>query len=163
MPYSPVGFMSCEDPSSADLTCYIDSSRHCVYLSRLPVHIVLPADPSFCLQKLTAGVDQFAYTCIQDHPIWTSQQFWEATFYSEVQNQIRALYLTAPEDKQLITAKVKVKSWNQLFCLTNPSIFEMWFIKNAIHLMQWCEYTYSMMFLISEPNFILNCIFKYIF
>uniref|UniRef100_A0A673MSC0 Myotubularin-related protein 13-like n=1 Tax=Sinocyclocheilus rhinocerous TaxID=307959 RepID=A0A673MSC0_9TELE len=58
------------------------------------IHIVLPADPSSCLQKLAAGVDQFAYTCIQDHPIWTNQQFWEATFYSEVQNQIRALYLT---------------------------------------------------------------------
>uniref|UniRef100_A0A673MRW2 Myotubularin-related protein 13-like n=1 Tax=Sinocyclocheilus rhinocerous TaxID=307959 RepID=A0A673MRW2_9TELE len=72
------------------------------------IHIVLPADPSSCLQKLAAGVDQFAYTCIQDHPIWTNQQFWEATFYSEVQNQIRALYLTAPEEKQLITAKIKV-------------------------------------------------------
>uniref|UniRef100_A0A8C2E5H4 SET binding factor 2 n=1 Tax=Cyprinus carpio TaxID=7962 RepID=A0A8C2E5H4_CYPCA len=67
------------------------------------VHIVLSADPSSHLQKLTAGVDQFAYTCVQDHPIWTSQQFWEATFYSEVQNQIRALYLTTPEEKQLIT------------------------------------------------------------
>uniref|UniRef100_A0A8C2DT50 SET binding factor 2 n=1 Tax=Cyprinus carpio TaxID=7962 RepID=A0A8C2DT50_CYPCA len=71
------------------------------------VHIVLSADPSSHLQKLTAGVDQFAYTCVQDHPIWTSQQFWEATFYSEVQNQIRALYLTTPEEKQLITAKTK--------------------------------------------------------
>uniref|UniRef100_A0A8C2DWK0 SET binding factor 2 n=1 Tax=Cyprinus carpio TaxID=7962 RepID=A0A8C2DWK0_CYPCA len=71
------------------------------------VHIVLSADPSSHLQKLTAGVDQFAYTCVQDHPIWTSQQFWEATFYSEVQNQIRALYLTTPEEKQLIT---KVRS-----------------------------------------------------
>uniref|UniRef100_A0A8C7RKG2 SET binding factor 2 n=1 Tax=Oncorhynchus mykiss TaxID=8022 RepID=A0A8C7RKG2_ONCMY len=50
-----------------------------------------------CLQKLPAGVSQFAYTCVQDHPIWTNQQFWEATFYSEVQNQIRALYLTAPD------------------------------------------------------------------
>uniref|UniRef100_A0A672LLP4 SET binding factor 2 n=1 Tax=Sinocyclocheilus grahami TaxID=75366 RepID=A0A672LLP4_SINGR len=74
------------------------------------VHIVLPADPSSCLQKLAAGVDQFAYTCIQDHPIWTNQQFWEATFYSEVQNQIRALYLTAPEEKQLITTKIKAFS-----------------------------------------------------
>uniref|UniRef100_A0A673MLY0 Myotubularin-related protein 13-like n=1 Tax=Sinocyclocheilus rhinocerous TaxID=307959 RepID=A0A673MLY0_9TELE len=66
------------------------------------IHIVLPADPSSCLQKLAAGVDQFAYTCIQDHPIWTNQQFWEATFYSEVQNQIRALYLT--EQSTLSTA-----------------------------------------------------------
>uniref|UniRef100_A0A8C7U906 SET binding factor 2 n=1 Tax=Oncorhynchus mykiss TaxID=8022 RepID=A0A8C7U906_ONCMY len=59
---------------------------------------------SYLSNKLPAGVSQFAYTCIQDHPIWTNQQFWEATFYSEVQNQIRALYLTAPEDKLGITA-----------------------------------------------------------
>lgn len=54
-------------------------------------------------------MSQFAYTCVQDHPIWTNQQFWEATFYSEVQNQIRALYLTAPEDKLGITARLKVR------------------------------------------------------
>uniref|UniRef100_A0A9J7Z1P9 SET binding factor 2 n=1 Tax=Cyprinus carpio carpio TaxID=630221 RepID=A0A9J7Z1P9_CYPCA len=68
---------------------------------------LLPLTTAF-YRKLTAGVDQFAYTCVQDHPIWTSQQFWEATFYSEVQNQIRALYLTTPEEKQLITAKTKL-------------------------------------------------------
>uniref|UniRef100_A0A9J7YA42 SET binding factor 2 n=2 Tax=Cyprinus carpio carpio TaxID=630221 RepID=A0A9J7YA42_CYPCA len=70
---------------------------------------LLPLTTAF-YRKLAAGVDQFAYTCIQDHPIWTNQQFWEATFYSEVQNQIRALYLTAPEEKQLITAKIKEQS-----------------------------------------------------
>ena len=36
---------------------------------------------------------QFAYTCIQDHPVWASQQFWEAAFYSDVQEEIRRLYL----------------------------------------------------------------------
>uniref|UniRef100_A0A8C1L1P0 SET binding factor 2 n=1 Tax=Cyprinus carpio TaxID=7962 RepID=A0A8C1L1P0_CYPCA len=65
---------------------------------------LLPLTTAF-YRKLAAGVDQFAYTCIQDHPIWTNQQFWEATFYSEVQNQIRALYLTTPEEKQLITTR----------------------------------------------------------
>uniref|UniRef100_A0A671MVC9 Myotubularin-related protein 13-like n=1 Tax=Sinocyclocheilus anshuiensis TaxID=1608454 RepID=A0A671MVC9_9TELE len=65
---------------------------------------LLPLTTAF-YRKLAAGVDQFSYTCIQDHPIWTNQQFWEATFYSEVQNQIRALYLTAPEEKQLITSE----------------------------------------------------------
>uniref|UniRef100_A0A3P8YI32 SET binding factor 2 n=1 Tax=Esox lucius TaxID=8010 RepID=A0A3P8YI32_ESOLU len=53
---------------------------------------LLPLTTAF-YRKLPAGVNQFAYTCVQDHPIWTNQQFWEATFYSEVQNQIRALYL----------------------------------------------------------------------
>uniref|UniRef100_A0A667ZWN0 SET binding factor 2 n=1 Tax=Myripristis murdjan TaxID=586833 RepID=A0A667ZWN0_9TELE len=54
---------------------------------------LLPLTTAF-YRKLAAGVNQYAYTCIQDHPIWTNQQFWEATFYSEVQGQIRALYLT---------------------------------------------------------------------
>uniref|UniRef100_A0A669CCM5 SET binding factor 2 n=1 Tax=Oreochromis niloticus TaxID=8128 RepID=A0A669CCM5_ORENI len=53
---------------------------------------LLPLSTAF-YRKLAPGVNQFAYTCIQDHPIWTNQQFWEATFYSEVQSQIRALYL----------------------------------------------------------------------
>ncbi|XP_077568821.1 myotubularin-related protein 13 isoform X1 [Stigmatopora nigra] len=59
---------------------------------------LLPLSTAF-YRKLIAGVNQFAYTCIQDHPIWTNQQFWEATFYSEVQSQIRALYLNTPEEK----------------------------------------------------------------
>uniref|UniRef100_A0A8C1QNJ9 SET binding factor 2 n=1 Tax=Cyprinus carpio TaxID=7962 RepID=A0A8C1QNJ9_CYPCA len=70
---------------------------------------LLPLTTAF-YRKLAAGVDQFAYTCIQDHPIWTNQQFWEATFYSEVQNQIRALYLTTPEEKQLITSTLSTAS-----------------------------------------------------
>jgi len=45
------------------------------------------------LQKLYAGVIQFAYTCIQDHPVWAQHQFWEAAFYSDVQEEIRRLYL----------------------------------------------------------------------
>ncbi|KAG9352382.1 hypothetical protein JZ751_020795 [Albula glossodonta] len=57
--------------------------------------------------KLAPGVNQFAYTCVQDHPIWANQQFWEAAFYSEVQNQIRSLYLSAPEEKPAITARLK--------------------------------------------------------
>ncbi|KAM9817273.1 myotubularin-related protein 13 [Neosynchiropus ocellatus] len=66
---------------------------------------LLPLSTAF-YRKLVAGVNQYAYTCIQDHPIWTNQQFWEATFYSEVQGQIRALYLNTP-DKGSITAKLK--------------------------------------------------------
>ena len=36
---------------------------------------LLPLATSFC-RKLCTGVVQFAYTCIQDHPVWQSQQFW---------------------------------------------------------------------------------------
>uniref|UniRef100_A0A4W6E634 SET binding factor 2 n=1 Tax=Lates calcarifer TaxID=8187 RepID=A0A4W6E634_LATCA len=67
---------------------------------------LLPLSTAF-YRKLAAGVNQFAYTCIQDHPIWTNQQFWEATFYSEVQSQIRALYLNTPEEKGVIAARLK--------------------------------------------------------
>uniref|UniRef100_A0A8D3EB11 SET binding factor 2 n=1 Tax=Scophthalmus maximus TaxID=52904 RepID=A0A8D3EB11_SCOMX len=63
---------------------------------------LLPLSTAF-YRKLAAGVNQFAYTCIQDHPIWTNQQFWEATFYSEVQSQIRSLYLNTLEGKGGIT------------------------------------------------------------
>lgn len=71
------------------------------------------------MQKLAPGVNQYAYTCVQDQPIWTSQQFWETTFYSEVQNQIRDLYLKAPEEKPLITAKLKVM---RLFWIKNRTL-----------------------------------------
>ncbi|XP_077374547.1 myotubularin-related protein 13 isoform X2 [Festucalex cinctus] len=67
---------------------------------------LLPLSTAF-YRKLVVGVNQFAYTCIQDHPIWTNQQFWEATFYSEVQSQIRALYLNTPEEKWGIIARLK--------------------------------------------------------
>ncbi|XP_051919541.1 myotubularin-related protein 13 isoform X4 [Hippocampus zosterae] len=67
---------------------------------------LLPLSTAF-YRKLVAGVNQFAYTCIQDHPIWTNQQFWEATFYGEVQSQIRALYLNSPEEKWGIAVRLK--------------------------------------------------------
>ncbi|XP_067352560.1 myotubularin-related protein 13 isoform X2 [Channa argus] len=67
---------------------------------------LLPLSTAF-YRKLAAGVNQFAYTCIQDHPIWTNQQFWEATFYSEVQGQIRALYLNMSEEKGSITSRLR--------------------------------------------------------
>lgn len=50
------------------------------------------------LQRLTAGVHQFAYTCIQEHAVWDNQQFWEAAFFHDVHRQIRRLYLPAREE-----------------------------------------------------------------
>uniref|UniRef100_A0A452U781 SET binding factor 2 n=1 Tax=Ursus maritimus TaxID=29073 RepID=A0A452U781_URSMA len=58
---------------------------------------LLPLTSAF-YRKLAPGVSQFAYTCVQDHPIWTNQQFWETTFYNAVQEQVRSLYLSAQED-----------------------------------------------------------------
>ncbi|XP_064480386.1 myotubularin-related protein 13-like isoform X2 [Ornithodoros turicata] len=53
---------------------------------------ILPLSHAFC-RKLCTGVMQFAYTCIQDHVVWSNLQFWEAAFYQDVQRDIRALYL----------------------------------------------------------------------
>uniref|UniRef100_A0A7M4FU72 SET binding factor 2 n=1 Tax=Crocodylus porosus TaxID=8502 RepID=A0A7M4FU72_CROPO len=61
-------------------------------------------------RKLATGVSQFAYTCVQDHPIWTNQQFWETTFYNDVQNQVRSLYLTTKEDNHATHLKQKDKN-----------------------------------------------------
>lgn len=36
---------------------------------------------------------QFAYTCVQDHPVWERQQFWEEAFYADVETQIKQLYV----------------------------------------------------------------------
>ncbi|XP_006129376.1 myotubularin-related protein 13 isoform X3 [Pelodiscus sinensis] len=61
---------------------------------------LLPLTTAF-YRRLAPGVSQFAYTCVQDHSIWANQQFWETTFYNDVQNQVRSLYLTAKEDYHL--------------------------------------------------------------
>ena len=42
---------------------------------------------------------QFSYTCIQEHPVWVNQQFWEDSFHADVEKQIRQLYLTPEEVK----------------------------------------------------------------
>ncbi|XP_074921945.1 myotubularin-related protein 13 [Chelonoidis abingdonii] len=70
---------------------------------------LLPLTTAF-YRKLAPGVSQFAYTCVQDHSIWTNQQFWETTFYSDVQNQVRSLYLTAREDNHTICLKQKERN-----------------------------------------------------
>lgn len=49
--------------------------------------------PTSFLQKLSPGVTQFAYSCVQEHVVWSTPQFWEAMFYGDVQTHIRALYL----------------------------------------------------------------------
>ncbi|XP_064019793.1 myotubularin-related protein 13 isoform X7 [Pogoniulus pusillus] len=70
---------------------------------------LLPLTTAF-YRKLAPGVSQFAYTCVQDHPIWTNQQFWETTFYSNVQNQVRSLYLTAKDDNHAAQSRQKEKN-----------------------------------------------------
>ncbi|KAK9886900.1 hypothetical protein WA026_019158 [Henosepilachna vigintioctopunctata] len=49
-------------------------------------------------RKMCTGIIQFAYTCIQEHPVWQNQQFWEAAFYHDVQKDIKALYANAVDN-----------------------------------------------------------------
>ncbi len=56
----------------------------------------------FELQKLCTGIIQFAYTCVQEHAVWGNQGFWEATFYQDVQLQIRQLYLPQYEQHLVV-------------------------------------------------------------
>ncbi|CAH2275354.1 myotubularin-related 5 isoform X2 [Pelobates cultripes] len=58
---------------------------------------LLPLVTAFC-RKLSPGITQFAYSCVQEHLIWTNMQFWESMFYEDVQNHIRALYLSPEEN-----------------------------------------------------------------
>ncbi|CAL8081456.1 unnamed protein product [Orchesella dallaii] len=48
-------------------------------------------------RKLCTNVKQFAYTMIQEHPVWKNQQFWEAVFYTEVEKEIKKLYVPQPD------------------------------------------------------------------
>ncbi|XP_066110787.1 myotubularin-related protein 5 isoform X2 [Saccopteryx bilineata] len=59
---------------------------------------LLPLVTAFC-RKLSSGVTQFAYSCVQEHVVWSTPQFWEAMFYGDVQTHIRALYLEPAEDQ----------------------------------------------------------------
>ncbi|XP_034434425.1 myotubularin-related protein 5 isoform X8 [Hippoglossus hippoglossus] len=60
---------------------------------------LLPLVTAFC-RKLGAGITQFAYSCVQEHMVWATMQFWEAMFYSDVQSHIRALYLESEDGEQ---------------------------------------------------------------
>uniref|UniRef100_A0A8C7SS99 Myotubularin-related protein 5-like n=1 Tax=Oncorhynchus mykiss TaxID=8022 RepID=A0A8C7SS99_ONCMY len=71
--------------------------------------ILLPLVTAFC-RKLGAGITQFAYSCVQEHMVWTNMQFWEAMFYSDVQNHIRALYLEADGGEQSIDSRGQQES-----------------------------------------------------
>ncbi|CAF3991739.1 unnamed protein product [Adineta steineri] len=51
-------------------------------------------------RKLSEEATQFIYTDIQRHAVWANMQFWEMSFYSDVQLQIRNLYLSHEDYNQ---------------------------------------------------------------
>uniref|UniRef100_A0A8B9T723 SET binding factor 1 n=1 Tax=Anas platyrhynchos TaxID=8839 RepID=A0A8B9T723_ANAPL len=70
---------------------------------------LLPLVTAFC-RKLGPGITQFAYSCVQEHVVWTNIQFWEAMFYCDVQNHIRALYLDSNEENHTEEEPQEAKS-----------------------------------------------------
>lgn len=67
--------------------------------------------PAWPLQKLSPGVTQFAYSCVQEHVVWSTPQFWEAMFYGDVQTHIRALYLEPAEDRDHLQVRGEPWAW----------------------------------------------------
>ena len=62
---------------------------------------LMPLGSVFC-RRLSTDVKQYLYTLIQDHAVWHNQQFWEASFYCDLQKGIEALYraTTASSDEK---------------------------------------------------------------
>lgn len=54
---------------------------------------------------------QFAYSCVQEHVVWSTPQFWEAMFYGDVQTHIRALYLEPAEDRDHVQVRGGSRAW----------------------------------------------------
>uniref|UniRef100_A0A8C3PMM6 SET binding factor 1 n=1 Tax=Calidris pygmaea TaxID=425635 RepID=A0A8C3PMM6_9CHAR len=74
-------------------------------------HVGMKLSSTFCSpQKLSPGITQFAYSCVQEHVVWTNIQFWEAMFYCDVQNHIRALYLDNNEENHTDEGPQEAKS-----------------------------------------------------
>ncbi len=69
-----------------------------VIFIRMNNHLIVNICECFSLQKLCTGVIQFAYSCVQDHPVWASIQFWETAFYIDVEQNIKALYVPSNND-----------------------------------------------------------------
>ncbi|XP_063895627.1 myotubularin-related protein 5 [Helicoverpa armigera] len=85
---------------------------------------MLPLATAYC-RKLCTGVIQYAYMCIQEHPVWTSQQFWEAAFYQDVQRDIKALYLPNPSHHQRVPSPRDDEEYISLLKAQEPSALEI--------------------------------------
>ncbi|OQR70889.1 myotubularin-related protein 13-like [Tropilaelaps mercedesae] len=58
--------------------------------------LLLPLTQIFC-RRLAQNVVQFAYTCLQEHAVWASPEFWQAAFHQDVERNIVALYQESNE------------------------------------------------------------------
>ncbi|ELK24647.1 Myotubularin-related protein 5 [Myotis davidii] len=86
---------------------------------------LLPLVTAFC-RKLSPGVTQFAYSCVQEHVVWSTPQFWEAMFYGDVQTHIRALYLEPAEDRDPSQVCEDSGAWEWGAGLARPGSPQLW-------------------------------------
>lgn len=68
---------------------------------------ILPLTSAFYRKLNNGTVDQCIYTRLQQHSVWSNMKFWEMAFYSDVQRNIRPVYLSneefaAEQEKKII-------------------------------------------------------------
>ncbi|VDO31672.1 unnamed protein product [Haemonchus placei] len=66
------------------------------------------------LERLAQGVQQYAYTCIQDHQVWSNHRFWEAAFFHDVHELMRRHYGNQHDTNTLLSGKSRHDMWNLL-------------------------------------------------
>ena len=78
---------------------------------------LMPLGSVFCRRLGESGKDvkQYLYTLVQEHAVWHNQQFWEASFYCDLQKGIEALYAAdnpgLVADSILFCRLFTVKDW----------------------------------------------------
>nr|XP_039258097.1 myotubularin-related protein 5-like isoform X1 [Styela clava] len=70
---------------------------------------LLPALLAF-YRKLCPTVMQFLYTVVQEHAVWSSIEFWEYTFFSDVQNEMCRLYQLKKHGSRTVIQRGDMKS-----------------------------------------------------
>ncbi|KJH46561.1 DENN domain protein [Dictyocaulus viviparus] len=65
-------------------------------------------------RRLTQGVQQYAYTCVQDHSVWSNQRFWEAAFFHDVHELMRRHYGNQHDSDMPLCGKSRYDMWNLL-------------------------------------------------
>jgi myotubularin-related protein 5/13 len=72
------------------------------------------------VQRLTPGMLQFAYTCIQDHPVWNNVLFWQSIFYHDVSMQLRQMYMIKTSNTRFETENEDTDNLWQLNITPSP-------------------------------------------
>ncbi|GMT07608.1 hypothetical protein PENTCL1PPCAC_29782 [Pristionchus entomophagus] len=84
-------------------------------------------------RSLSQGVQQYLFTCIQDHPVWKNERFWESAFFHDVHRALRSQYI-APGEKNRADDVYKIEGREDTWGLfKEPSAMEL----VAKRLMQW--------------------------